>query len=487
MDKTLQSEAQYKRNEGRAGSIGNCKGGDDPYARITQLGDNIQEKLIKIRRDFHKHPETAWLEMRTSAVIAEKLTRLGYEVLTGKDVCREGNRLAVPDREILEEHYRRVKAEATIERKRNEDEGLEIPGYPEYLTSEMEQGYTGVVGILKCGDGPVVALRFDIDALPMEEETSEAHRPYREGFASVNRKMMHACGHDCHAAIGLGAAEILASMREQLHGTVKLLFQPGEEGVRGANAMVAAGHLDGVDYFAGTHVAPNDTGDDGDVTPGTYGSLATCKYDVYFRGESAHAGGFPEKGKNAVLAAAHAVVALSGIARHSGGITRVNVGTIQGGTSSNVVADEAMISMEIRGETTEINNYMDQRAREICLAAAMMEGCTCEMVLMGHAPSQMSDIPFVERIAGVVREHLPQYSVSSVTNAKNWGSEDIGFMMNRVQEQGGQAVYMRTTTTMASPQHTVLFDVDESVLKKGAVVFSSIVYDLIGENEPGKV
>ena len=106
---------------------------------------------------------------------------------------------------------------------------------------------------------------------------------------------------------------------------------------------------------------------------------------------------------------------------------------------------------------------------------------------MGHAPSQVSDIPFVERIAGVVREHLPQYSVSSVTNAKNWGSEDIGFMMNRVQEQGGQAVYMRTTTTMASPQHTVLFDVDESVLKKGAVVFSSIVYDLIGENEPGKV
>ena len=243
--------------------------------------------------------------------------------------------------------------------------------------------------------------------------------------------------------------------------------------------MVAAGHLDGVDYFAGTHVAPDDTEDDGDITPGTYGSLATCKYDVYFHGRSAHAGGFPEQGNSAILAAAHATLGLSGIARHSGGITRVNVGVIQGGSSSNVVADEAMISMEVRGETTEINDYMDCRAGEICQAAAMMEGCSCEMKLKGHAPSQASDLELIDRIADVVEHHLKQYRVSSCRNARNWGSEDIGFMMNRVQEQGGQAVYMRTITKMASAQHTVRFDVDESVLKKGAVTFSAIVYDLL--------
>lgn len=481
---------QYGKNNGE-----NVKGnrnmeavgeGEDMYSHISRIGEEIREKLIRLRRDFHRHPETGWLEMRTSAIIAEELTRLGYEVLTGKDVCREGSRLSVPEKSVLADHYRRIRAEAAVERKRREENEEEVPGYMDYLTTEMTEGYTGVVGILRCGDGPVAALRFDIDALPMTEETSDAHRPAREGFSSVNHGMMHACGHDCHAAIGLGAAQILHSVRDQLRGTVKLLFQPGEEGVKGAGSMVAAGHLDGVDYFAGTHVAPYSEEDDGDVTPGTYGSLATCKYDVFFHGQSCHAGGFPEEGRNAVLAAAHATVALNGIARHSGGITRVNIGSINGGASSNVVADEAVISMEVRGETTEINEYMDRRAVEICQAAAMMEGCTCEMKLMGHAPSQVSDLPLIRRIAAMVKENLPQYRVSRLMNAKNWGSEDIGFMMKRVQEQGGQAVYMRTMTEMASPQHTSRFDVDESVLEKGAVLFASIVYDLIGKQETKK-
>ena len=111
-----------------------------------------------------------------------------------------------------------------------------------------------------------------------------------------------------------------------------------------------------------------------------------------------------------------------------------------------------------------------------------MEECSCEMRLMGRAPSQVSSPELIDRISNLVRNHLPQYRVSSNPNAKNWGSEDIGFMMNRVQEQGGQAVYMRTMTKMASPQHTVRFDVDEDVLVKGAVSFSAIVCDLLKKN-----
>ncbi|MBS6915269.1 MAG: amidohydrolase [Clostridium sp.] len=431
------------------------------------MAEEQRDELIQLRRDFHRYPETSWLEMRTSAKIAEYLTELGMEVLTGKDVCREEARIGVPDSDILERHFSQVKEQGAPAR---------------FLTEELEQGYTGVVGILRCGEGPTVALRFDIDALPMEEAEDLEHRPFREGFSSQNPGMMHACGHDCHAAIGLGTARILSELRDQLHGTVKFLFQPGEEGTKGAYAMVENGHLDGVDYFAGTHVAPDDKEDDGDITPGTYGSLATCKYNVFFHGQAAHAGGFPEEGKNAVLAAAHAAVGLSGIARHSQGISRVNVGVIRGGSNSNVVADEAMISMEVRGETDEINQYMDRRAKEICQAAAMMEECSCEMRLMGRAPSQVSSLELIDRISNLVRNHLPQYRVSSNPNAKNWGSEDIGFMMNRVQEQGGQAVYMRTMTKMASPQHTVRFDVDEDVLVKGAVSFSAIVCDLLKKN-----
>lgn len=422
---------------------------EDIYRKISDMAEEQRDELIQLRRDFHRYPETSWLEMRTSAKIAEYLTELGMEVLTGKDVCREEARIGVPDPDILERHFSQVKEQGAPAR---------------FLTEELEQGYTGVVGILRCGEGPTVALRFDIDALPMEEAEDLEHRPFREGFSSQNPGMMHACGHDCHAAIGLGTARILSELRDQLHGTVKFLFQPGEEGTKGAYAMVENGHLDGVDYFAGTHVAPDDKEDDGDITPGTYGSLATCKYNVFFHGQAAHAGGFPEEGKNAVLAAAHAAVGLSGIARHSQGISRVNVGVIRGGSNSNVVADEAMISMEVRGETDEINQYMDRRAKEICQAAAMMEECSCEMRLMGRAPSQVSSPELIDRISNLVRNHLPQYRVSSNPNAKNWGSEDIGFMMNRVQEQGGQAVYMRTMTKMASPQHTVRFDVDEDAL-----------------------
>lgn len=440
---------------------------EDIYRKISDMAEEQRDELIQLRRDFHRYPETSWLEMRTSAKIAEYLTELGMEVLTGKDVCREEARIGVPDSDILERHFSQVKEQGAPAR---------------FLTEELEQGYTGVVGILRCGEGPTVALRFDIDALPMEEAEDLEHRPFREGFSSQNPGMMHACGHDCHAAIGLGTARILSELRDQLHGTVKFLFQPGEEGTKGAYAMVENGHLDGVDYFAGTHVAPDDKEDDGDITPGTYGSLATCKYNVFFHGQAAHAGGFPEEGKNAVLAAAHAAVGLSGIARHSQGISRVNVGVIRGGSNSNVVADEAMISMEVRGETDEINQYMDRRAKEICQAAAMMEECSCEMRLMGRAPSQVSSPELIERISNLVRNHLPQYQVSSNPNAKNLGSEDIGFMMNRVQEQGGQAVYMRTMTKMASPQHTVRFDVDEDVLVKGAVSFSAIVCDLLKKN-----
>lgn len=440
---------------------------EDIYRKISDMAEEQRDELIQLRRDFHRYPETSWLEMRTSAKIAEYLTELGMEVLTGKNVCREEARIGVPDPDILERHFSQVKEQGAPAR---------------FLTEELEQGYTGVVGILRCGEGPTAALRFDIDALPMEEAEDLEHRPFREGFSSQNPGMMHACGHDCHAAIGLGTARILSALRDQLHGTVKFLFQPGEEGTKGAYAMVENGHLDGIDYFAGTHVAPDDKEDDGDITPGTYGSLATCKYNVFFHGQAAHAGGFPEEGKNAVLAAAHAAVGLSGIARHSQGISRVNVGVIRGGSNSNVVADEAMISMEVRGETDEINQYMDRRAKEICQAAAMMEECSCEMRLMGRAPSQVSSPELIDRISNLVRNHLPQYRVSSNPNAKNWGSEDIGFMMNRVQEQGGQAVYMRTMTKMASPQHTVRFDVDEDVLVKGAVSFSAIVCDLLKKN-----
>ena len=434
--------------------------------RIVALAQELSPELTALRRDFHHYPETGWLEMRTSAIIAKRLTELGYDVKTGRAVCAEGARMGLPDADTLRRHAQEALAQ----------------GAPAaYLTPDMVEGFTGVIGELRCGEGPVLALRFDIDALGMTECPEQTHRPTREGFASANAGSMHACGHDGHAAIGLGVAQVLMALRDQLHGTVRLLFQPGEEGARGARAMVAAGHLDDVDVFIGSHIAPTGGPDDGDVTPGTWGSLATTKYDVTFTGLAAHAGGFPEKGKNALLAAASAVLALQAIPRHSGGQSRVNVGTLHAGTGRNVIPDRAVMQLEVRGETTEINQYMAEMAVAACEGAARMQGCACEMVKMGEAEGQHSDLPLLERIADVVRRDLPQMRVSSTENAQNWGSEDISLMMNRVQAHGGQATYMRVMTPMAGAQHTVTFDFDEQVLSRSVMVFCAAALDVLGE------
>ena len=424
----------------------------------------LQTYMTDIRRSLHRFPETGWLEMRTSALIAKELTEMGYEVLTGRDVCLESARMGVPPVEETQAHLACV---------------LEHGCQEDYLTPDMREGFTGVIGILRCGEGPIVAMRFDIDALGMQEWADDTHRPTREGFASVLPGKMHACGHDAHAAIGLGTAKILAEMKQTLRGTVKLIFQPGEEGARGAKAIVAAGHLDDVDVFIGSHVAPTESLDDGDVTPGTYGSLATTKYDVKFTGLAAHAGGYPEKGRNALLAAASAVLALHAIPRHSAGQSRINVGTLHAGTGRNVIPDEAIMQIEVRGETTQINSFVAQSAEEICRGAAMMHGCEVTMTKMGEAEGQHSDEALLARIAAVVRRDLPHLTVSSIENAQNWGSEDISVMMNRVQEHGGQATYMRVMTPMAGAQHTVKFDFDESVLAKGAQVFCAAAMDAL--------
>ncbi len=437
---------------------------------IVEYAKSLDQVSRERRRDFHRFAETAWLEMRTSAIINKILTELGYEVVTGRRLCLEEARTGVPEADVLKAH-----GELAIQQ-----------GAPkEYLTEDMKEGFTGVMGVLHLGRGPVVALRFDIDALGLIEDEKDSHRPFREGFSSENKGMMHACGHDGHVAIGLGVAEALMKLKGRLHGTVKLIFQPGEEGAKGARAIVAQGHLDDVDYFVGTHIAPAGGPDDGDVTPGTWGSLATSKYDAHFYGEAAHAGGFPEKGRSAIVAAANAVLNLTAISRHSGGISRVNVGTFQGGTGRNVVPDHAVVQFEVRGETTEINQFMDQEAVRVCNGAAQMAGCTCRMVLQGGAESQRSDEDFLEQIAGIVENRLPHLKVSSCKNAQNWGSEDISLMMNRVQGHGGKATYMRNMTPMASAQHTSTFDFDEKVLVEGIEVFTAIVWELCGGQEDG--
>jgi aminobenzoyl-glutamate utilization protein A len=424
------------------------------FEKITALADGMADRLTAQRQDFHKYAETGWFEMRTTSIIARHLTNLGYEVLLGEDVCDRETRMGVPSDAELEAHYALA---------------LEQGADPEFLPY-TKGGMTGVVGILRCGEGPTVAMRFDIDALGVVEADEPEHRPAAEGFASVNRGAMHACGHDGHATMGMGVAEVLMAIKDQLHGTVKLIFQPAEEGVRGAKSIVAKGHLDGVDYFLGSHMTGRKPEDDSQLIPGSCGSLATCKYDVTYRGKSSHAGGAPHMGKNALLAAAAAVVNLYAIPRHGAGASRINVGKLVAGSGRNVIADEAFMEIELRGATTEINNYMIGYAEDILRNTAAMYGCSCEMKLMGAADSANSDEDFCLDVKRILSEKMG-IRMSDKLMLHVGGSEDVSYMMNRVREQGGKATFMRVLSIMAGPAHNRRYDYQEEALATGVKAF----------------
>ena len=432
---------------------------------IRSRAQALLPELTAIRRDFHRFAEPGWLEMRTTSLLARKLTDLGYEVLTGPAVCKADARMGLPSPETLEEHD--VWAQ---------EHGAD----PDFLPA-TRGGFTGVIATMHCSEGPTVALRFDIDALGVLEAGDETHLPAREGFASVTPGVMHACGHDGHAAVGIGTAMLLRELRDRLHGTVRLIFQPAEEGVRGAGSIVAAGHLDDADYALAAHVFPAGKAAGligiGVLAENGQGGLATSKLDVTFHGRSAHAGIAPQDGRNALLAAATAVLNLHAIPRFGNTPTQLNVGTLRAGTGRNVVCETAKLELEVRGQTTEANDYMLSRAQRIIKAAAQMQDCTVELCPMGHADALRCDWPLSERVERICREELG-LRVTRV-GALGGGSEDFSCMAHRVQQHGGQAAYVGLLTACPAVNHNDHFDFDEQALANGAAMFTAVTASLL--------
>lgn len=427
--------------------------------RIRQIAAEIEEKVVAYRRDFHRHAEVGWTEFRTASLVARRLEDLGYEVQVGREVLQEEERMGLPPEEVLAECWQRAHAQG---------------GDPRYLEA-VENGFPAVVGVQRGRPGPTVGLRFDMDALDLVESKDPEHRPVREGFASINVGAMHACGHDAHVAIGLGVAEVLARLADELPGTVKLIFQPAEEGVRGARAMVAAGVVDDVDYLLGHHVYS--TWEVGQLDPGRSGFLATTKFDAVFRGTAAHAGGSPNEGHNALLAAATAVLNLQAIPRHREGKTRINVGRLAAGSGRNIVPDHALLVIETRGESTELNEYVFGYALRILEAAAAMHDCRLELRAMGGAQRADSDAALIERVTAVARR-LGGFSLRPPE--PSGGSEDITYMMNRVQSRGGLATNIGIGADLAGwGHHTPEFDIDEKVLKSAVTLLSALTWDLL--------
>jgi aminobenzoyl-glutamate utilization protein A len=410
---------------------------------LSSVLPDIAARAVATRRDLHKFPELGMTEFRTASIVAERLTALGLDVKLGREVMDSASRMGMPSETAVDLAYKDAEAN----------------GAPEKFLPAFAGGHTGVVGKLKgAAPGPTIALRVDMDALPILENDTQAHLPAREGFVSARPGVMHACGHDGHTAIGLAVAEVLSGMKDKLNGTVKFIFQPGEEGGRGALPMVKAGVVDNVDYFIAIHLGtgvPSRT-----FRPAVHGHLASAKLDVTFRGRAAHAGGRPEEGRNALLAAASAVVGLYGIARHHAGRSRVNVGTLKAGSGRNVIADEATMAMEVRGETEAIADYMLERAEAVLKGAALAQDVAVEIRLAGRTTVAASDEMLSRRLASALSGRLHGVEVDAGSHVTG-GSEDATYFMRRVQELGGQAIYAVVGSDIPSGHHTPEFDIDE--------------------------
>jgi aminobenzoyl-glutamate utilization protein A len=417
------------------------------------------EKLIQYRRLFHRYPEPGWLTFFSTVFVAEHLKRAGYEVYVGKEILRDEKLMDAPDEaeiDCYEELAKKFALEAGIAKY-------------DYWLSRMEH-MTGVVAVLDTKrEGITKAFRFDMDALFVEESIDEERKPVKENFCSRYPGVSHACGHDGHMALGLTLAERLAGIKQQLSGKYLFIFQPAEEGVRGASAFCNQWHFGKVDQLFCCHIgfAPKDT-----FVAGAKGFLATTKFDADFYGKTAHAGLAPERGRNALLAAATAAVAMQEIKRPEGGITRLNVGQLSGGEARNVIPARAQMKIETRGETAQLNAYMKEQALECIRQAAKKYQVRYEITYRGQSLSAASDKMLSEEVLEIAKKcgEFQDYEIT-----RDFGASDDGAVfMDMVQRQGGQAVFMLLGTALHALHHESEFDFSESVLERAFHVLYEI-------------
>ncbi len=385
----------------------------------------LTDQLVAWRRDLHRHPELAFEERRTAAMVAEHLGRLGYEVQT-------------------------------------------------------EVGRTGVVGILEGNrPGKTVLLRFDMDALPIEEAN-------KTEYASQVPGKMHACGHDGHTAIGLGVATLLARHRHALGGRVKLIFQPAEETAGGARAVIADGVLNdpAPDLALGLHLwNPLPVGRV-IVQAGPLMAAAThFKLTIYGRGGH---GAMPHETVDALVTAAHAVTTLQTIVSRNVNPTEtavLSVGTFHAGRAFNVIADRAELSGTIRAFDDQIMAQMKERLHQVMTGVAQAFGATFELELEHAAPAVVNDPAVASLVARAARRVLGEGSVGSTTPVMV--SEDMAEFLKRIPGCFFLLGSMNPERGLDSPHHHPRFDFDEAALPLGVAILAEAAATYLGEQGEG--
>ena len=427
-------------------------------------------QIAAYRREFHKYPENGWREFRTSARVAELLTGMGYDVAMGPDVI-EPDSVGEPER-LSGEQVRR-EMERAVRQGAN----------PEFV--DRTRGWPGVMAVLDTGrEGPVTAMRFEMDCLPYEEPRKEGYRPFDEDYLSRNPESVHACGHDGHTAIGLGIASELMKRKDRLKGKIKLFFQPAEETFYGAQSIVDKGHLDDVMNFLAVHIAlgaDNKPLESNTIACGCRDFLSDRQIDVYLEGRAAHPCGASQEGKNALLAACSAALNIHSIAPHEKGLCRVNVGEIHAGVCANTIAPNAMMRIEYRGQEPEISAYVGQRIFDILEGTAKAYGLTYHYVDYGEVPAGASDYAMMEVVQRAARK-VPWFK-TVYFEGNVGGTDDAAVMLTKVQQNGGIGAYVGIGADTTGPVHNPEFDFDEDCLPAAVELCLYALEELHGASE----
>lgn len=433
--------------------------------KIIAMADNYEDSYAPMRRDFHKYAELGWTEFRTTSKIITFLRERNIPVFFGRDVVNPNYVWSYPSPEELEFHKKRAIGQ----------------GADPELVEQMEN-YTGCMAVIDSGKpGPTIAIRVDIDCNDIDEAEDKNHRPYREGFASVNPGFMHACGHDGHAVMGMITAAILNEAKDELCGKVKVIFQLGEEGDKGGQAMAESGILDDVDTALSIHIH-GEIGKSPALSCMKEGLLATSKFDVKIHGQAAHAGQAPEEGHNAIMAACMAINGMNGFLQDGRGMTRINVGVIQGGTGRNVIAEECTFKAETRASTDEMEKRLYGRVMACVKAACEAYECTFEVDQKGHTTAAPEDEDLAEFLHRASKQ-VPELQTVQLIQHCTGATDDFNYMIQKVQEHGGKACYMGLHTKTPSGAHTNWFDFDESCMKVGVKMFLAAVLGLMEESK----
>jgi aminobenzoyl-glutamate utilization protein A len=417
------------------------------------LGGVGPEEIIGQRRDFHRYAEPAFLEIRTSSIVAARLRDLGIPTRRGSDAMRIGGVAHYPE---------------TATRKRLLARALEAGADPALARLAAEEGTAIVAEITGDRPGPTWGVRCDMDALPLTEASDEDHFPAAAGFSCPDG-FMHACGHDGHTAIGIALASRLAD--HDFAGRVRILFQPAEEGGRGAAAMIAAGAADDIDRFVAVHLGLGLPA--GVVAGGCEGLLATHKLRAVFRGEAAHASGAPEQGRNALVGAASALLNVMALPRYSSADTRLNVGTLHGGDNVNIVPSYAEMTLEARSVDADVCDALTARVEAVLRGAATMHDLTVDIERTGGSTTMTCDRPLVDAIVAIAAERYGEER--AIPLRPLGGSDDASLFAQQVQRRGGLATYMLVGGGNRAPHHHPAFDIDEAAIPVAVDMLEALV------------